>query len=72
MKVLFRLLFPLWYASRIPLTDEQKQLFNDDYDGCGADMVEDQYELKTGRSLFVDTLLSALLWALIFFIIAVI
>lgn len=61
------------YADNISLTKEQEEenneLYNDpDMFMMGEDIIAWEYEQKTGRSLLKDTIISALVWAIIIMI----
>lgn len=65
---IFKLYFPLWYASKIKLTTEQEEennkLYNDpDLFIMGEEMVVWEYEQKTGCCLMTDMLIAAILMA---------
>jgi hypothetical protein len=66
----WHLLCPL--LVKIPQNVKDDIWENDDFDLCGADVIEEEYNMYTGRSLFVDTFISAFLWAIIILILIVI
>ena len=63
-----QLLFPFKYSDSIQLNDCQREklkyLYEEDI--MGEELVAEEYAIKTGRTLFTDTMISAILWTLIF------
>lgn len=62
---LYPLLFPLRYASRLPLSEEDEEYIQSLGDLPGEESISLEYELKIGRCLLVDTIISAVLWIII-------
>ena len=53
-----KILFPLWYYSKIPLTDKNKEDIadlNKEFTLSGEQEIAIEYHLKTGRNLLLDT-----------------
>lgn len=75
MRSLYSILFPTSHSGKIKLNKEQEmsmKTLTENTNTCNSDMTEIEYTIKTGRSLEVDKLKSAIAWAIIWIIIWII